>query len=161
VIRWFVYIASGDTMIRLYSVKWYDDSWKMNWKGRARRRLRYFRSICFYTSRKTASFRANNWNRDILKTIHVYVLITRLRRSVEPQRTCLQHASRCYIAWPILRPWRWKRHFSLKRRMTFNGLHDMASQDIEPFITTTVRTWNPKHFGLISLFTSWVELTLM
>jgi hypothetical protein len=38
-----------------------------------------------------------------------------------------------FLAWLILRPWRLRRHFSPKRRLTFNGLHDVISQKIELF----------------------------
>jgi hypothetical protein len=44
----------------------------------------------------------------------------------------------------ILLPWRWRRHVPLKRRVTCNGLHGVISQKIVLFITTTVRTSNPK-----------------
>jgi hypothetical protein len=32
--------------------------------------------------------------------------------------------------WPILRPWRWRRHVPPKRRLTFNGLHGITSQKL-------------------------------
>jgi hypothetical protein len=41
--------------------------------------------------------------------------------------------SRWFIAWLILRPWRWKRNVSLKRRLNFNGLHGVIAQKIELF----------------------------
>jgi hypothetical protein len=46
---------------------------------------------------------------------------------------CLLPASRWFLAWFILRPWRW-RHVSTKRRMTLNRLHGVISQKILHFI---------------------------
>jgi hypothetical protein len=43
----------------------------------------------------------------------------------------------------FLRPWRWRRHASPNRRLTFNGLHGVLSQETELFIITAVRTSNP------------------
>jgi hypothetical protein len=37
----------------------------------------------------------------------------------------------------ILRCWRWKRRTPPKHRLAFNVLHDVISQKIEPFITTS------------------------
>jgi hypothetical protein len=56
---------------------------------------------------------------------------------------CLLHASRWFLAWLILRPWRWRWHVPLKHRLTFDGLHGIISHKMELFITTVVRTWNP------------------
>jgi hypothetical protein len=47
-------------------------------------------------------------------------------------------------AWLILRSWRWARHVPAKRRLTFNGLHNVISRKIELFITTPVKTSNPR-----------------
>jgi hypothetical protein len=52
-------------------------------------------------------------------------------------------ASRWFLAWRILRSWRWGRHVSSKRPLTFNGLHGVVSQKIEFFITTAMKTSNP------------------
>jgi hypothetical protein len=38
-------------------------------------------------------------------------------------------------AWLILRPWRWRRHIPLKRRLTFIGLHGLISQKTELFLS--------------------------
>jgi hypothetical protein len=42
--------------------------------------------------------------------------------------------SRSFLAWLILRPWRW-RHVLPKRRLAFNGLRGVISRKLEPFIT--------------------------
>jgi hypothetical protein len=59
-------------------------------------------------------------------------------------------ASRWFLAWLILRPWRWRRHVPQKRQMTFNGLHGVISQKIELFVILMfitvlmrVRQWSP------------------
>jgi hypothetical protein len=46
--------------------------------------------------------------------------------------TCsvLHLLSRWFLARLILRPWRWRRYVSPKRRLTFNGLHGVISQKI-------------------------------
>jgi hypothetical protein len=38
-----------------------------------------------------------------------------------------------FLAWFILRPWRWRRLFPPKRRLSFNGLHGVVSQKIKLF----------------------------
>jgi hypothetical protein len=43
--------------------------------------------------------------------------------------------SRGFLAWPFLRPWRWRWHVPPKRLLTFNGLHDVTSQNRELFVT--------------------------
>jgi hypothetical protein len=40
----------------------------------------------------------------------------------------------------ILRPWRWRRHAPPKRRLTFNGVHDVISQTTELFKRPCVYT---------------------
>jgi hypothetical protein len=50
--------------------------------------------------------------------------------------------SRWFLSRFILRPWRWRQYFLLKRRFNFNGLNGVASQQIEFFTTTSVRTSN-------------------
>jgi hypothetical protein len=45
--------------------------------------------------------------------------------------------SRWFLAWLILRPWRWRQHVPSKRRLTFNGLHGVISQKIELFNTNS------------------------
>jgi hypothetical protein len=40
----------------------------------------------------------------------------------------LLSASRWFIAWFSLRPWRWKTHVPPKHRLTFNGLHDCVQK---------------------------------
>jgi hypothetical protein len=50
--------------------------------------------------------------------------------------------SRWFLYWLIFRPWRWRRHVPLKRRLSFNGLHGVISHKIELFI--------PTYFTLVS-----------
>jgi hypothetical protein len=47
--------------------------------------------------------------------------------------------SRLFLAFLILRPWKWRLHVSPKSRLTFNGLHGVISQKIELFRII----WNP------------------
>jgi hypothetical protein len=44
----------------------------------------------------------------------------------------------------FLRPWRWRRYVPPKRRLKPNGLHGGISQKMIIFITTAVKTSNPK-----------------
>jgi hypothetical protein len=39
----------------------------------------------------------------------------------------LVHASRWFLAWRILLPWRRRKHIPSKHRLTFNGLHGVIS----------------------------------
>jgi hypothetical protein len=48
------------------------------------------------------------------------------------------------FAWRIIRLWKWRQHVPPKHRLTFNGIHGITSQTTEPFITTAVRTSNPR-----------------
>jgi hypothetical protein len=48
---------------------------------------------------------------------------------------CLPPAWCSFLAWLILRPWKWRRHVPQKRQLTFNGLHGVISQKIEFFTT--------------------------
>jgi hypothetical protein len=48
----------------------------------------------------------------------------------------------------VLRPCRWSRNFSAKRRLTFDGIYGVISHKIELFVTTTVRTSNYKRIHL-------------
>jgi hypothetical protein len=48
-----------------------------------------------------------------------------------------------FLARLILRPWSWRGYVPPKRRLTFNVLHRVISQEIEIFIATAVRTSNP------------------
>jgi hypothetical protein len=41
--------------------------------------------------------------------------------------------SRWFLAWIILRYWRWRLYVSPKHRLTFNGLHGVISQKISFF----------------------------
>jgi hypothetical protein len=51
-------------------------------------------------------------------------------------------ASRCILAWRILRHWRRRRHFPPKRRLTFNWLLGVIFQKIELFMATAVKNSN-------------------
>jgi hypothetical protein len=48
-----------------------------------------------------------------------------------------------FLARFILQPWGWRRDVSLKRQLTFNGLHAVTSQKMEFFMTTAVRASDP------------------
>jgi hypothetical protein len=43
----------------------------------------------------------------------------------ELEYLCLLLASRWFLTWRILRPWRWRRHFPPKRWLTFKRLHSV------------------------------------
>jgi hypothetical protein len=51
--------------------------------------------------------------------------------------------SHWFLAWLILRPWRWRLYVPLKHRLTFNRLHGVISQKIVLSIATAVRTLDP------------------
>jgi hypothetical protein len=57
---------------------------------------------------------------------------------------CLPPAT-WFLVWLILRPWTWRRHAAPKRRLIPNELHGVISQKTVLFITTAVRTSNPKY----------------
>jgi hypothetical protein len=48
--------------------------------------------------------------------------------------------SRWFLAWLILRPWRWRRHVPPKRLLAFNGIHSVISQKTELFGLFLVHT---------------------
>jgi hypothetical protein len=56
---------------------------------------------------------------------------------------CLLPASCWFLAWHILWLWRRRRHDPPKGRLTFKELHGVIYQEIELFVTTTVKTSNP------------------
>jgi hypothetical protein len=64
-------------------------------------------------------------------------------------KLCFLFDSHWFLAWLILRPWRWRRHFHLKCRLTFSGLHGVIYQKIElltsaePPISTFHSKWMP------------------
>jgi hypothetical protein len=62
--------------------------------------------------------------------------------------------SQCYLAWLILRRWKWRRHAPPKRRLAFNGLQGVISQKRQLFTTTAVRTSNPTNTSLSLLCTA-------
>jgi hypothetical protein len=47
----------------------------------------------------------------------------------------LPHPSPWFLAWLILRPWKWRRHVPTKRRLTFSGPHGVIYQKTELFLT--------------------------
>jgi hypothetical protein len=51
---------------------------------------------------------------------------------------CLLPASRWFLVWFIFWSWRWRRHVSPKRRVTFSGVHGVISQKTELFMTIAV-----------------------
>jgi hypothetical protein len=53
------------------------------------------------------------------------------RRINVPKKKQRESGSKQSSAWFILLSWRWRRHISPKRRLTFNGLHDVISQKTE------------------------------
>jgi hypothetical protein len=67
--------------------------------------------------------------------------------------------SHWFLAQLILLPWRWRRHITPKRLLTFNLLRGVMFQKMELFITIAVRTSNPTRFVNITE-TSWVWIHL-
>jgi hypothetical protein len=51
-------------------------------------------------------------------------------------QTVLATASRWFLAWLIIRPWRWKLHVPPKLWLTFKWLHCVLSEKIELFETS-------------------------
>jgi hypothetical protein len=74
------------------------------------------------------------------------------------QQTSCYLLSRWFLARLILRPWRWRRHIPPKCRLTFNGLYGIISQKLELFITTAVRTSNPRQIHYLWLECSFSTL---
>jgi hypothetical protein len=61
----------------------------------------------------------------------------------------------------IFRPWRWRRYFPPKRRLTFNRLHRVISQKIVLFclnLTSRIPD-NALRVGLLLVFQVWMENT--
>jgi hypothetical protein len=69
------------------------------------------------------------WNITSYSPLKVNLLFEGICRPLA--NLCLLLASCLPLAWLILRPWAWKKYVSLKRLLTFNGLHDIISQKIE------------------------------
>jgi hypothetical protein len=63
--------------------------------------------------------------------------------SVECQSTFRRNMLAGFLLKLFLRPWRWRRYFPLKRRLTLNVLQGAISQKLILFITTAVKTSNP------------------
>jgi hypothetical protein len=55
------------------------------------------------------------------------------RPRYQSQSSAFHLLSSWYLAWLILRPWRWRRYVPPKRRFTFNGLHGVISQKLVLF----------------------------
>jgi hypothetical protein len=66
----------------------------------------------------------------------------------------------CFLLCVFFQPWRWRWHVPPKRRFTFNGLQGVISQKLELFITTDVRTSNPKYVTLLTCSESAKNSTL-
>jgi hypothetical protein len=49
------------------------------------------------------------------------------------ESSAFHQLSSWYLAWLILRPWRWRRYVPPKRRLAFNGLHGVISQKLVLF----------------------------
>jgi hypothetical protein len=62
--------------------------------------------------------------------------------SLPSSELCFLSAWRCFLAWLILHPWRWRQNVPPIRRLTFKGLHGIISQNAKLFITTAVRMSN-------------------
>jgi hypothetical protein len=73
------------------------------------------------------------------------------RSSEKPASSACQLLLRCFIARLILQSWRWRRHVSPKRRLTFNGVHGVISQKTEllreysSFPQRSGRLWTPSN----------------
>jgi hypothetical protein len=61
--------------------------------------------------------------------------INRARNQLKNRWQAEHVLSRWFLAQLILRPWRWRRTVSPKRRLLFNGLHGVISQKIKLFLT--------------------------
>jgi hypothetical protein len=55
-----------------------------------------------------------------------------------------------FSAWLILRPWRLRRHVPLKRRLSFNRLHGVLSQNTKHF-KTRLNYWKPSFTSVQNL----------
>jgi hypothetical protein len=53
------------------------------------------------------------------------------RLHLQSKTRYLLSASCWFLSWNTLAPWRWRRHVPPKRRLTFNGLHGVISQQTE------------------------------
>jgi hypothetical protein len=73
------------------------------------------------------------FNRRFRRTYHLHLQGQRISRTKNQSQSRWQAylLSLWSLVLLILRPWRWRRHVPLKRRLTFNGLHDVISQKIE------------------------------
>jgi hypothetical protein len=54
----------------------------------------------------------------------------------------LVHYLRRFLAWLLLRPWRWRKNVPPKRRLTLKELHGDISQEVELCLMNAVRTSN-------------------
>jgi hypothetical protein len=127
-------------------------------------------------------------NRSILKQIsgedrqkELYLLGCNPAKPIESQQTCRKDMSPLFswsknertkipawsrallficimlaFAWLLLLRWRWR--VPPKRRLKFNGLRDVTSQEMQLLILTVVRTWHPEIVQRISYLTTTCQL---
>jgi hypothetical protein len=77
--------------------------------------------------------------------LHLQEWISRERYQWESRWDSACHKLSCWCFARLIWPWRWRQYVPLKHQLTFNGLHGDISQKTILFLTTTVRTSNPKH----------------
>jgi hypothetical protein len=58
----------------------------------------------------------------------------KINRARNNDLTRSKKSSCWFLAWLILRPWKWRRHVPPKRRLTFGGLHSVICYKIKLFI---------------------------
>jgi hypothetical protein len=68
---------------------------------------------------------SQRWSRGVLSLgIKCHVTVWKSTDVSAPGwQQCLLPKSCSFLAWLTFQPWRWRRHFTPKRRSTFNGLH--------------------------------------
>jgi hypothetical protein len=77
-------------------------------------------------------------------------VVRRVSTNVSEEHIASIFLATCLLAFfflnVFLRPWRWRRYVSPKRRLKLDGLHGVISQKMILFITSTVKTSNPTWF---------------
>jgi hypothetical protein len=112
-------------------------------------------NVCLRTPRDSLNAEKNSpLKSTIFWDITTCSLLNVNRRFGETYRLHLQGRWISMLLWWFLarlirRPWRWRRYFSPKHRLRFNGLHGVIPQNILLFITTSLRTSNPTKSPLI------------
>jgi hypothetical protein len=115
--------------------------WLIDWVtyGRTDKRTDLFDSLCNYPLKNNPNL--SNFN---LK-LAVNFILCRICGSHE---LCLLPASVWFLAWLILRLWRW-RHVPPKRLLTFNGLHGIISQNIKILFQTILVNVNRNKYPVV------------